>query len=69
MLPMSTAPRDGTPVMIRTWHGDVEAYYVDCGWLRDDEPDVADCWRPVRDNGVDDDDIELYDALGWAPAR
>lgn len=67
MLPMSTAPKD-RDIIVRTWFGDVRVHFVDCGWLREQEPDVADCWRPVGGNGLDDDDIELADALGWMPA-
>lgn len=64
MRPMSDAPRDGTTIVVRTWFGDVRARYVDCQWLRDRGEDVPDCWRP-EERHVDDDDIELANALGW----
>ena len=70
MHAMTTAPRDGTTVLIRTWSGDVPAYYLDCAWLRADGEDIPDCWRPDHEEGADQDsDIELKDALGWAPAH
>ena len=68
---MDTAPTDGTEIWIKVrGFGIVKAYYVDCRWLREDDPDlkldgtdIADCWRsPERE-----DDIELDEALGWCP--
>lgn len=72
--PMSTAPKTGEPVIINTFTGPVEAYYLDCAWLREpnpfldlltDDTEIEDCWRPVclEDHG----DIELSDAIGWRP--
>lgn len=66
MQPMSTAPRDRVIVVKGRGVGWRRAYYLDCAWLRDDEPDIADCWR------IDDGQgncIELADALGWRPAK
>lgn len=64
---MSEAPRDGTPIVVCTWHGNVKARFQDCSWLREGpfgDPTIADCWKPERRH-VDDDDIELDAALGW----
>lgn len=66
---MDSAPKDGSMVWINTFHGEVRAYFLDCEWLREDDPEIGDCWRPIGDNPnlVDDSDIELKDALGWRP--
>lgn len=72
--PMSSAPRDGSEIIIRAKGiGIVAAYYVDCSWLRERDPEtglagdpsIPDCWRRSRRNGMDD--IELNDATGWRP--
>lgn len=70
MRSMTSAPRDGTTVLVRTWHGDVPCYFLDCEWLRDGGDEVTDCWRPDHDAGaVQDSDVETGDALGWSPLQ
>lgn len=65
-LPMETAPRDGfTIVWINTDHGEFRAYYLDCGWLRGENPEIDDCWRLADDDSAND--IELDEARGWRP--
>ena len=60
--PMTTAPRDREIVIRAKGVGVVGVYYVDCAWLREDDPTITDCWRRTRSNG---DDIELSAATGW----
>jgi hypothetical protein len=66
---IATAPKDGSVVWINTFYGEFRAAYLDCEWLRETNPEVLDCWRPVGPNPSlpDDNDIELKDALGWRP--
>ncbi len=64
MKRMSTAPTDGTEILVLGPRGWRRAYYVDCKWLRNSgEPSIRDCWRTLH--GVD---IELNEARGWKPA-
>lgn len=77
MQSMSSAPRDGTPVLVLGPKGWRRARYIDCEWLRNDcqvipggrvipgDPDIADCWRP---DAYHEGDIELNEARGWKPA-
>lgn len=62
--PMRTAPPDRDIVIKARGVGVVAVYFVDCAWLRDEEPEIADCWRRCNGRG---DDIELSDATGWRP--
>ena len=74
MRRMSTAPRDGKEIMVRSQGRWRRARYHDCKWLRDpfvaapglcmDGIAVNDCWRTRTGS-----DIELEDAIGWRPVR
>lgn len=65
---MNTAPMDGTEIVIKVrGRGFRRVYYVDCSWLREEDPEVTDCWRTSYERSLAQD-IELEDAEGWRPA-
>ncbi len=71
---MTSAPRDGTEIIVLARGEERRCWYVDCEWLRrrfevrgrviPGDPEVSDCWRCE-----DGDDIELSDAKGWRPVE
>lgn len=66
MQAMSTAPKDRTILVKARGIGWRRAYFLDCAWLRDEEPTIGDCWRLDDGSG---NDIEMADAIGWRPAK